>query len=32
MLPAEARSYLAKYGFTGEEVFSRVQTLSGGER
>ena len=32
MLPAEARNYLAKYGFTGEEVFSRVQTLSGGER
>lgn len=32
MLPAEARSYLAKYGFTGEEVFARVQTLSGGER
>ncbi len=30
--PAEARNYLAKYGFTGEEVFSRVQTLSGGER
>ncbi len=32
MLPAEARNYLAKYGFTGEEVFARVQTLSGGER
>jgi ATP-binding cassette subfamily F protein 3 len=32
MLPAEARSYLAKYGFTGEEVFARVETLSGGER
>ncbi|HOA22029.1 MAG TPA: ABC-F family ATP-binding cassette domain-containing protein [Anaerolineaceae bacterium] len=32
MLPAEARNYLAKYGFTGEEVFSAVQTLSGGER
>ena len=32
MLPAEARSYLAKYGFTGDEVFSKVQTLSGGER
>ena len=32
MLPAEARSYLAKYGFTGDEVFAKVQTLSGGER
>jgi len=32
MLPAEARNYLAKYGFTGEEVFAAVSTLSGGER
>jgi len=32
MLPAEVRNYLAKYGFTGDEVFERVETLSGGER
>ena len=32
MLPAEARNYLAKYGFTGDEVFALVETLSGGER
>lgn len=32
MLPAEVRNYLARYGFTGEEVFSQVSTLSGGER
>ncbi|MDD2521360.1 MAG: ABC-F family ATP-binding cassette domain-containing protein [Anaerolineaceae bacterium] len=32
MLPAEARNYLARYGFTGEQVFDRVATLSGGER
>ena len=32
MLPAEARNYLARYGFQGDEVFSQVATLSGGER
>ncbi len=32
MLPADVRNYLAKYGFQGEEVFARVETLSGGER
>jgi len=32
MLPAETRNYLARYGFTGEQVFDRVATLSGGER
>lgn len=32
MLPAEIRNYLAKYGFTGDEVFAPVSTLSGGER
>ncbi len=32
MLPAEVRNYLAKYGFSGDEVFERVETLSGGER
>ncbi len=32
MLPGEVRSYLAKYGFWGEDVFNPVETLSGGER
>lgn len=32
MLPAEIRHYLAKYLFTGDEVFRKVHTLSGGER
>jgi len=32
MLPAEKRKYLARYLFTGEEVFRKVNTLSGGER
>ena len=32
MLPAEARDYLAKYGFRGDEVFQTVESLSGGER
>ena len=32
MLPAEVRNYLAKYGFSGDEVFERMETLSGGER
>ena len=32
MLPAEARNYLARFGFSGDEVFAQVLTLSGGER
>jgi ATP-binding cassette subfamily F protein 3 len=32
MLPGGIRAYLAKFLFTGEEVFKRVSTLSGGER
>ena len=32
MLPAEIRNYLAKFLFTGEDVFRKVGTLSGGER
>jgi ATP-binding cassette subfamily F protein 3 len=32
MLPAEIRHYLAKYLFTGDNVFRKVDTLSGGER
>jgi ATP-binding cassette subfamily F protein 3 len=32
MLPAEARDYLAKFLFTGEDVFKQVEVLSGGER
>jgi ATP-binding cassette, subfamily F, member 3 len=32
MMVSEARSYLAQYLFTGEDVFRRVKTLSGGER
>ena len=32
MLPAEVRDYLARYMFTGEEVFKKVAVLSGGER
>lgn len=32
MLPAEARNYLAKYLFMGDDVFRKVNTLSGGER
>lgn len=32
MLPAEVRNYLAKYLFTGDDVFRKVNTLSGGER
>ena len=32
MLPAETRGYLAKFLFTGEDVFRKVRTLSGGER
>ncbi len=32
LLPAEVRSYLAKFLFTGDDVFRKVSTLSGGER
>jgi len=32
MLPAEARNYLAKFLFTGDDVFKTVEVLSGGER
>ncbi|MFW5713671.1 MAG: ABC-F family ATP-binding cassette domain-containing protein [Brevefilum sp.] len=32
MLPAEIRNYLAKFLFTGDNVFRKVSTLSGGER
>jgi ATP-binding cassette subfamily F protein 3 len=32
MLEAEARSFLGRYQFSGDEVFKPVRTLSGGER
>jgi ATP-binding cassette subfamily F protein 3 len=32
LVPGEARSYLAQYLFRGEDVFKRVESLSGGER
>jgi ATP-binding cassette subfamily F protein 3 len=32
MLLAEARDYLARFLFTGEDVFKKVSVLSGGER
>jgi ATP-binding cassette subfamily F protein 3 len=32
MLLAEIRNYLAKFLFTGEDVFKKVEVLSGGER
>jgi ATP-binding cassette subfamily F protein 3 len=32
MLPAEVRNYLARYLFMGDDVFRKVNTLSGGER
>jgi ATP-binding cassette subfamily F protein 3 len=32
MLVAEIRSYLARYLFTGDEVFKKIAVLSGGER
>jgi ATP-binding cassette subfamily F protein 3 len=32
MLLAEVRNYLARYLFSGEDVFRQVSTLSGGER
>ena len=31
-LPAEVRNYLARFLFTGDDVFRKVETLSGGER
>ncbi len=32
MLPAEIRDYLAKFLFTGDDVYKQVASLSGGER
>jgi ATP-binding cassette subfamily F protein 3 len=32
MLPADARHYLARYLFTGDDVYKKVEVLSGGER
>src|SRR5690606_193648 len=32
MLISEARNYLARYLFRGDDVFSQISTLSGGER
>ena len=32
LLPGAIRDYLAKFLFTGDEVFHKVETLSGGER
>ena len=32
MLPAEARQYLGKFLFSGDDAFKRVDVLSGGER
>lgn len=32
MLPAEVRDYLAKFLFTGDDVFKQIALLSGGER
>lgn len=32
LLPAEIRNYLAKFLFSGDDVFKTVATLSGGER
>jgi ATP-binding cassette subfamily F protein 3 len=32
MLPAETRDYLARFLFTGDDVFQQVNTLSGGEQ
>lgn len=32
MLPADIRNYLARFLFTGDDVFKLVNTLSGGER
>jgi ATP-binding cassette, subfamily F, member 3 len=32
MLPAEARQYLGKFLFSGDDAYKRVEVLSGGER
>ena len=32
MLPCEARHYLGRYLFSGDDVFKKVEVLSGGER
>jgi ATP-binding cassette subfamily F protein 3 len=32
MLPADVRHYLARYLFTGDDVYKKVEVLSGGER
>ncbi len=32
LLPCEIRNYLGKFGFSGDDVFNPVSTLSGGER
>lgn len=32
MLPAEIRSYLARFHFTGDDIYKPVRILSGGER
>ena len=32
MLPADARHYLGRYLFSGDDVFKKVEVLSGGER
>ncbi|MCE1253576.1 MAG: ABC-F family ATP-binding cassette domain-containing protein [Anaerolineae bacterium] len=32
MLPAAARDYLAKFLFSGDDVFKKIEVLSGGER
>ena len=32
MLPAQIRDYLAKYLFSGDDVFKKVRVLSGGEK
>ncbi|MCC6905429.1 MAG: ABC-F family ATP-binding cassette domain-containing protein [Anaerolineae bacterium] len=32
LLPAEARDYLGKYLFSGDDVYKPISTLSGGER
>ena len=32
MLPAEIRNYLAKYLFSGDDVFKKIKVLSGGEK
>ena len=31
-MPGRMRQYLARFGFTGEDVFKRVEILSGGEK